>query len=169
MKETKVIEEVLRMRFEEIYDRYSKRKLTTSEAAELLGISARTFLRKRHRYEEEGFGGCYDLRIGKPSPRRATELAIAHITQLYAHQYRGFNVKHFHEFAQREHDLTYGYTWTKKVLENEGLIRKGKRGGDHRLRRDRRPMEGMMIHQDGSTHNWIRECSTNCVKGELFT
>lgn len=155
MNKSKVIEEVLRMRFEEIYDRFSKKQLTTYEAAELLGISARTFLRKRDRYAEDGFEERYDLRIGKPSPRRATELAIAHITQLYAHQYRGFNVKHFHEFAKREHGLQYGYTWTKNVLEQAGLVRKGKRGGDHRLRRERRPMEGMMLHQDGSTHEWI--------------
>lgn len=155
MKQTRIIEGVLRMRFEEIYDRYSKSKLTTSEAAELLGISVRTFLRKRERFDEEGFKGSYDLRLGKPSPRRATELAITHITQLYAHQYRGFNVKHFHEFAKREHGLQYGYTWTKNVLGQAGLVRKSKRGGDHRLRRERRPMEGMMLHQDGSTHEWI--------------
>jgi transposase len=155
MKQTRIIEGVMQMRFEEIYDRFSKNKLTTSEAAELLGISVRTFLRKRERFDEEGFEGSYDLRLGKPSPKRASELHIEHITRLYADQYRGFNVKHFHEFAQREHGLQYGYTWTKNVLEQKGLVRKSKRGGDHRLRRERRPMEGMMIHQDGSTHNWI--------------
>jgi transposase len=155
MKQTRVIEGVLQMRFEEIYDRFSKSKLTTSEAAELLGISVRTFLRKRERFDEEGFKGSYDLRLGKPSPRRASERIMTDIIRLYGNQYRGFNVKHFHEFAKREHGLQYGYTWTKKVLETAGLIRKGKRGGDHRLRRERRPMEGMMIHQDGSTHNWI--------------
>lgn len=35
------------------------------------------------------------------------------------------------------------------------LVKKSKRGGDHRLRRERRPMAGMMIHEDGSTHDWI--------------
>ena len=155
MKQTRIIEGVMQMRFEEIYDRFSKSKLTTSEAAELLGISVRTFLRKRERFDEEGFEGSYDLRLGKPSSRRASALDVEHITRLYADQYRGFNVKHFHEFAQREHGVHYGYTWTKNVLEQKGLVRKSKRGGDHRLRRERRPMEGMMIHQDGSTHNWI--------------
>lgn len=155
MKKTRVIEGVLQMRFEDIYDRYNKSKLTTSEAAEILGISVRTFLRKRERYEEEEFKGSHDLRLGKPSPRRACEKVVRDIVQLYGNQYRGFNVKHFHEFAKREHGLQYGYTWTKKTLEKAGMIRKGKRGGDHRLRRERRPMEGMMIHQDGSTHEWI--------------
>lgn len=145
----------MKMRFEEVTDRYQKKRLTTEEAAELLGVSVRTFLRKRNRYEEEGFEGRFDLRLNQPSRKKAEENEVRRITELYEKIYRGFNVKHFHEHAQREHGLKYGYTWTKNTLEKSGLIKKGKRGGDHRLRRERRPMEGMMIHQDGSTHLWI--------------
>jgi transposase len=155
MKKTTVRQEVLKMRFEEVYDRFQKKKLTTQEAAELLGVSISVFYRKRMRYEEEGFEGLYDQRLGKFSSHRAADAEVEWITKLYADKYRGFNVKHFHEFACREHGLKYGYTWTKTQLERVGLIRKSKRGGDHRLRRERRPMEGMMIHQDGSTHDWI--------------
>lgn len=155
MKKTKVKQEVLKMKFEEVYDRFQKEKLTTQEAAELLGISVSVFYRKRTRYEEEGFEGIYDKRLGRASPHRAADAEVEKMTKLYAEKYRGFSVKHFHEFAQREHGLKYGYTWTKNHLENAGLVRKSKRGGDHRLRRERRPMPGMMIHQDGSTHEWI--------------
>lgn len=155
MKKPTVIEEVLKMRFEDIYGRYDKRELSTEGAAEILGISVRTFLRKRMRYEEEGFDGLYDRRLGKVSPHRAADAEVEWVTKLYADKYRGFNVKHFHEFAHREHGLRYGYTWTKTQLERVGLVRKSKRGGDHRLRRERRPMTGMMIHQDGSTHDWV--------------
>ena len=155
MKKTRVKEEVLKMRFEDIYGRYQRKSITTEEAAELLGISVSTFYRKRERYEEEGMEGLYDNRLRHVSPRRAEDLEVERITRLYANIYRGFSVKHFHEFAVREHGLKYGYTWTKNKLEQKGLVRKGKRGGDHRLRRERRPMSGMMLHQDGSTHNWI--------------
>jgi transposase len=155
MKKTTVKQEVLKMRFEDIYGRYDKRELSTEDAAEILGISVRTFLRKRTRYEEEGFEGLYDRRLGKVSPHRAADDEVERITKLYADKYRGFNVKHFHEFASREHGLKYGYSWTKTQLERVGLVKKSKRGGDHRLRRERRPMAGMMIHQDGSTHDWI--------------
>ena len=113
------------------------------------------FLRKRTRYEEEGVEGLYDRHLGKASPYRAANAEVEWLTKLYADKYRGFNVKHFHEFAHREHGLKYGYTWTKTQLERVGLVRKSKRGGDHRLRRERRPLIGMMIHQDGSTHDWI--------------
>jgi len=155
MKKTLVKQEVLKMRFEDIYGRYEKRELSTEDAAEILGISVRTFKRKRTRYEEDGFEGLYDKRLGKRSSRRAEDAEVERITKLYANKYRGFNVKHFHEFAQRDHGLKYGYTWTKTQLEKTGFIKKSKRGGDHRLRRERRPMAGMMIHQDGSTHDWI--------------
>ena len=60
------------MRFEDIYDRYSQKELDTQAAADILGISVRTFLRKRNRYEEEGFNGCFDHRLNhRPSNRAA--------------------------------------------------------------------------------------------------
>lgn len=155
MKKTTVRQEVLKMRFEKVYDRFQKKELTTQEAAELLNVSVSVFYRKRIRYEEEGLEGFYDRRLGKRSPHRAEDKEVEWITKLYEERYRGFNVKHFHEFACREHGLKYGYTWTKTQLERVGLIRRSKRGGDHRLRRERRPMAGMMVHQDGSTHEWI--------------
>lgn len=155
MSKSKVIESVIKMRFEDVYGRYKEGSLTNAEAGDLLGVSERTFRRKRIRYEETGFDGLFDRRLTKPSPKRAEDKEIDLITKLYNDRYRGFSVKHFHEFAKREHGLKYGYTWTKTKLEAAGLVKKGKRGGDHRLRRERRPMAGMMIHQDGSRHEWV--------------
>lgn len=155
MKKTKVKEEVLKIRFEEVYDRFQKKKLTTEEASELLGISISSFYRKRERYDEVGFEALYDKRLRKISPHKVADREVERINKLYADKYRGFSVKHFHEFACREHGLKYGYTWTKNQLEKAGFVKKSKRGGDHRLRRERRPMVGMMLHQDGSTHEWI--------------
>ncbi len=69
MKKAELKEGVLKMRFEDVYDRFQKSKLTTEEASDLLGICSRTFLRLRMRYEEEGFEGLYDRRLGQPSPQ----------------------------------------------------------------------------------------------------
>ena len=135
MKKARIMEGVMALRFEEISGRFYKGKLTTEEAAELLGVSVRTFLRKRCRGEEEDFDGVYDRRLGRVSGRRASDRVTQEMCQLYRERYRGFSVKHFHEFACREHGLTYGYTWMKTRLECAGLVRKSKRGGDHRLRR----------------------------------
>ena len=152
---TKNREVVLKMKFEDIYGRYDRREMTSEEASIYLGMSTRNFLRKRRLYESEGFDGNYDRRLGRRSGRRADDKEVERLTKLYKDRYEGFSVKHFHEFAVRVHNLQYGYTWMKTTLIEAGLVKKEKRGGPHRKRRERRPMEGMMIHQDASTHDWI--------------
>ncbi len=132
------------MRFDDILNRYKKREITTMEAADLLGISQSTFLRKRIRYEEEGPQVQFDRRIGRKSSRCAEAAEVKRITKLYEQHYQGFSVKHFHEFAQRKHGLKYGYTWCKRTLIQAGLVRTEKRGGPHRQRRPRKPLINMV-------------------------
>ncbi|RWC31439.1 MAG: ISNCY family transposase [Mesorhizobium sp.] len=36
-----------------------------------------------------------------------------------------------------------------------GLVERAKRRGAHRRKRERKPCEGMMLHQDGSRHAWL--------------
>ena len=141
--------------FEEIYDCYQSDILGCDDAASLLGCSVRQFHRLRQRYEEEGLEGLRDKRIGKVSPHRAGDAEVALVTQLYKERYGGFSVKHFHEFLQQKHRLFKSYSWTKHALTQAGLIQACKRGGPHRLRRPRKPMRGMMLHQDGSRHLWF--------------
>ena len=154
-------EEIYRMRFTDIYGQFTSKQLTSSEASEILGVSERTFLRKRRRYEEDGFDGCFDLRLGKPSPHRAADEEVELVSKLYSERYRGFSVKHFYEFACHYHALTKSYSWTKNVLISRKLVQKSTRGGKHRIRRERRPMVGMMLHQDASTHRWIPDLDYN--------
>jgi hypothetical protein len=152
---SKVKTEVFKMRFLEAYELHKERKLSCEEAAELLGISISTFYRKRQICEESNFTGELDRRIGKVSPRRAGEKEVEYVTKIYAQRYKAFSVKHFYEFAKREHGLTRSYNWTKNKLIEKGLVAKSNRGGKHRLRRERKAMAGMMIHQDGSKHRWL--------------
>lgn len=143
--------------FEDIYDRFEESKLSCDEAASLLGCSVRHFLRLRGAYDEEGLRGLADGRVGKASPRRAGRAEVKRVIRLYQTKYKGFSVRHFHEFATREHGVKRGYDWTRGVLAEAGLVTPRKRGGAHRLRRPRRPMAGMMIHQDASKHIWFGE------------
>src|ERR1700722_13169057 len=148
MRMNRALTECIRMeRFEEIYDEYQKDSLSCEEAAMILGCSSRHFLRLRDRYEEGGLSGLKDWRVGRVSKRRAADAEVERITRLYRERYDGFRVRHFHEFAKREHGLKLGYDWTRSVLRKAGLVEPSGRGGPHRLRRPRRPMRGMMIHQ----------------------
>ena len=156
MRVNRTLTETIRMeRFEEIYDEYRKNKLSCEEAAMILGCSSRQFLRQRERYDEDGLDGLKDRRVGRVSKRRAGDAEVERLTKLYKERYKGFNVRHFHEFSVREHGIKRGYTWTRGVLVRAGLVAPSGRGGPHRLRRERKPMRGMMIHQDGSKHPWF--------------
>jgi transposase len=148
--------ELLRMtRFEEIYARHSRKELSCEEASDILGCSARHFLRLRRSYAEGGIEALRDGRAGGKSSRRAEDEEIELVTKLYTEKYRGMSVAHFHDYAIRKHGLARSYNWTRCALNGLGLTKPTKRGGPHRLRRPRKPMRGMMLHQDGSTHEWV--------------
>jgi len=155
MRMRRALTEAIRMeRFEEICADWHAGKLSCEDASLILGCSLRHFLRLRRRFDEEGVDGLRDRRVGRVSRHRAADAEIEELTRLCRERYEGFNTRHFHEFARRDHNLFRGYTWTRLVLLRAGLVSPSKRGGPHRLRRPRRPMRGMMIHQDASTHRW---------------
>jgi transposase len=142
-------------KFRDVLSRWEAGKLSMMEAAEVLGMSERQFRRYRDRYEEEGMAGLVDRRVGKPSPRRVPGRDGQLMLELYAGAYRGWNVKHFHEHLVRDHGFRWSYTWVKTQLHTAGLVDRAKRRGAHRRKRERKPFEGMMLHQDGSRAVWL--------------
>jgi len=156
MRRASALWEVFVLRFEEAKERYRKRRLTAEEAGELLGMSGRHFRRLLVRYEEDGAEGLRDRRLGKLSPRRAPAAELSRMQILYQQHYRDFTVKHFHEQLVKRHGYRLSYTVTRLALQGAGLMaRQKRRGGSHRKKRERRPLPGMLLFQDGSTHRWI--------------
>ena len=96
-----------------------------------------------------------DHRINQISHRRAPVDEVIALTTLYQTRYGGWNVKHFFSFYKRKHVGKRGYTWVKQTLQKEGLVEKSTQRGAHRKKRERAPIEGMMLHQDGSDHEWV--------------
>jgi transposase len=143
------------MRFERLLDRQEKGELSQGEAAEMLGIGERTFRRWRDRLRDEGPLGLADRRLSKPSSRRAAVEEIQRMLGLYRETYGGFTVKHFHEQLLKRHGYKLGYTVTKVNLQRAGLVRRAVKRSAHRKKRPRRPMVGMMLHQDASPHAWL--------------
>jgi transposase len=155
MRRTTMLWEVFVTRFEEAFGQYRRRRLNADEAGELLGVSGRHFRRLCDRYEEEGSEGLRDRRIGKVSPRRAPRRELERMQELFRERYSDFTVKHFHEQLVRRHNYLLSYTVTRLSLQAAGLVAKAKRRGAHRKKRVRRPLPGMLLFQDGSTHRWI--------------
>jgi transposase len=154
MDRARIHEGIRRMRFLDVLERTERSALSQLEAAELLGVCERTFRRWRDRHREEGESGLLDLRL-QASPRRAPVREIERMLGLYRELYRGFTVKHFHEQLSKRHNYTLGYTVTKLHLHRAGLVTPAKTRSAHRKKRPRRPMVGMMLHQDASTHAWL--------------
>ncbi len=155
MRRTEALQGVRMMRFLDILGRYEAAEFNQLEAAALLGVSERTFRRWQARYEEDGEAGLLDRRLGKASGKRVPVDREQEVEALYRQRYAGFRAKHFHEHLVKDHGFAWGYTWTKTFLQSRGLLPKAPRKGAHRRKRERRPLPGMMLHQDGSRHVWL--------------
>jgi transposase len=143
------------MKFEDVYGRTYRGELSQLEAAEVLGMSERTFRRWRERYEAAGAEGLYDRRLGRASARRAGVDEVMAVLELFETRYFDFTARHFWEKLVAEHDFRRSYNWVRLTLQAHGKITKAPRRGAHRRKRPRRPLAGMMLHQDGSSHEWV--------------
>ena len=142
-------------KFEDVLGRVTTKRLSAMDAAEMLGMSERSFRRYRRRWEEEGLEGLFDRRLGKASARRVPVDRVEWVLEQYRTRHVGWTVKHFHDHLRDRHGFALSYTWTKAVLQRAGLANRAPRRGAHRRRRPRKPCIGMMLHQDGSRHEWL--------------
>src|SRR6266700_3402781 len=124
------------MRVQDVMLQAMAKKITWWQAAEILGISDRHMRRWRERYEREGYNGLMDRRRGKPSRRRVPLGVVEKVLALYREKYFDMNVQHFHEKLEAEHGIELSYTWVKRAL---------------------RPLPGMLLHIDGSRHQWLQD------------
>src|SRR6476469_1869755 len=145
------------MKVQDVILQAMAKKITWWQAAEILGISDRHMRRWRERYVEEGYNGLLDRRRGKPSGRRVAVVTVEKVFALYREKYFDLNVQHFHEKLQAEHGIELSYTWVKQALQGAGLVARGRKRGAHRKRRERRPLSGMLLHIDGSRHQWFQD------------
>jgi transposase len=145
------------MKVQDVLLQAMAKKITWWQAAEILGISDRHMRRWRERYEAEGYNGLFDRRRGKPSRRRVPLATVEKVFALYREKYFDLNVQHFHEKLAAEHGIELSYTWVKQALQGAGLVARGRKRGVHRKRRARRPLPGMLLHIDGSRHQWFQD------------
>lgn len=145
------------MKIQEVILRAVAKKITWAQAGEIIGLCERQMRRWKERYQEFGYDGLFDRRTGKPSPKRVPLTTVEEILRLYQEQYSDFNVQHFHEKLQEKHQIRLSYTWVKRALQMAGLVKKSRKRGTHRRRRERRPLPGMLLHLDGSSHAWFQD------------
>lgn len=162
MERTKLLQEIRVIRFEEAYAGWQEGRLRQEEAARLLGVCERTFRRYIDRYEEAGLEGLIDRRLSQVSHRRAPVDEVVELCTRYERRHMGWSAKHFYAWYRRDGGGR-SYTWVKERLQKAGLLKKAPGRGRHRKRRERAPWPGMMLHQDGSTHEWVPGCQWDLI------
>ena len=145
------------MKIQEVILRAMAKKITWWQAAEILGFSDRHLRRMRERYEQFGYESLFDRRRSQPSPKRVPFAQVEKVLALYREKYFDLNVRHFHEKLREQHAIDLSYTWVKTVLQGAGLVARQRQRGVHRKRRPRRPLPGMLVHIDGSRHQWFQD------------
>lgn len=145
------------MKVEEVILRVASGENTFWQAVRVLNRSARHVRRLIQRYRQQGFPALLDGRTGRPSAKRMPWAITAQVLGLYREKYFDFSVRHFHEKLHEEHGITYSYTCIKVLLQGAGLVEKARQRGPHRRRRARRPLAGMLLHIDGSRHQWFSD------------
>ena len=73
MKRAELSQGLRAMKFATVRGRWRGDELSQLDAAEILGVTERTFRRWCRRYEEEGADGLLDRRLGKPSAKRVPQ------------------------------------------------------------------------------------------------
>lgn len=143
------------MKLQDVLLKAMAKKITWWEAAEIIGVTDRTMRRWRERLEEDGYSGLADRRKNKRSEKRVPLATAEKVLELFQQAYYDLNIRHFHEKLREEHGIELSYTWVQKALQGAGLVGRRKRRGKHRRRRERRPLPGMLLHIDGSKHQWF--------------
>jgi transposase len=132
-------------------------RITWLQAADILGITGRQMRRLHAAFRRHGVKAFIDHRGSTPRRRRVALTVLEELCRLRRDKYPDFSVKHFHEHVTERHGLKLSYTHCKRVLQDAGLAEKWPGRGQYRRKRERRPMVGMMLHLDASTHAWLPE------------
>ncbi len=155
--ERSVAGEAKAMTRQEVITKAVEGRITWIQAASILRVTARHLARLRGRFEHLGSRGLLDGRAGYEHRKRIPEAVQREVCRLKREVYPDFSVRHFHERLTERHGVELSYTWTKNLLQAAGLVEKAPGRGQYRRKRERRPMVGMLLHLDGSTHQWLAE------------
>src|SRR5882757_1546257 len=145
------------MKLQDVLLKAMAKKITWWDAAEIIGVTDRTMRRWRERLETSGYSGLVDRRKAKPSDKRVPVAKVEEVLRLYREEYFDLNMRHFHEKLKEKHEIQLSYTFVQKALQGAGLVARGRKRRKHRRRRERRPLAGMLLHIDGSKHQWFND------------
>ena len=132
--------------FVTVYKKWTRQELTQAQAANVLGMSERTFRRRTVRYRAGGLKGLEDRRVVVCG---AASSEIAALKTLYATKYPSWRVLPFYRKYKEDHGGNRSYTWVRKHLQQAGLVPKRSRKASQGL------VEGMLLNQAIWRYQWV--------------
>ena len=136
---------------------------TVSEAAQLLGLSARQIKRLRKKFKSDGVEGLLHGNRGKTAWNKTSEEKIGQVLGLAQGRYQGLNDSHLTEKLKEQEKLEVSRPVVRTILRGAGMAAVRKRGiKRHYKRRERRAQQGALLLWDGSHHRWFGEEHEPC-------
>jgi len=132
-------------------------KMTSREAAVVLGISTRQVKRLKVKVRKEGPSGARHGNRDKPSPKAFPEAIRERVIELANKKYFDFNFSHLSEMLHEREGIKINRETLRRWLRPQGFGDKIRRQRKHRKRRKRSEREGHMLFLDGSPHEWFGE------------
>jgi transposase len=139
----------------EVITKAIAKQLSWGQAGEIIGVKPRQMRRIRRRMEHYGLEAVMDQRGGRPRRKRIKAGTIELLCRLKRDVYPDFSLRHFYEQVTEKHSVKVSYNWLRLMLQEAGVVEKEPARGKYRRQRERRPMVGMLVHLDASTHEWI--------------
>ena len=141
-----------------------ERRLSWSQAAQLLGLKRRQVGRLCARVRQEGDRGIVHKLRGRPGNRRLpAELLEKALSALHDPLWEGFWPRFGGEKLDELHGIELGAETVRKLMISTGLWLPRRERALHRKWRPRRPCVGMLVQLDGSHHDWFEGRGPKCV------
>jgi len=138
-------------------------RLTTTQAAEALGLTPRQVRQLRTMLRKDGPAGLAHGSRDRPASNRIPPALQAQVVALAQGRYAGLNDVHLTEKLTAVEGLAVSRATVQRLLRAAGLASpRHRRPPRHRSRRPRRAQAGLLCQLDGSPHAWFGPTQPIC-------
>jgi len=147
----------------DIIKKVINKELKGSEAARLLGLTARHVRRLKRRVKESGIKGLIHSGRGKPSNHKVPDKERQKIKDLLHKHYPDFGPLLASEKLEERHGIKRDKGTVRSIMIEEELWKpKQKTKKEHREWRQRKANKGEMSQYDGSYEFWFEDRGPKC-------
>ena len=146
-----------------VFEQVKQRVITQAEAAARLRISERWVRIKFKRFRLFKEAGLVHKNRGKVSPRRWDIAQEQLLIELLQGDWHDFGPTFAAEKLAELHNIKISREVVRQAMIRANLWQPKLKRNEHRKRRDRKAMLGMMVQLDGSPHDWFEGRAGKCT------